>query len=427
MIRLFTSAVCAAMAAGILAGCSGSSLGSSNSSLPSLETVSRLAHGPMPTSGAPPLAYGERRPRKNTQGYQLLYSFGGSHGAYPGSGALINVAGTLYGTTNGGGNYACTDGCGTVFKITTSGTESVIYSFAGGSDGAHPYAGLTNVAGTLYGTTQFGGASSDGTVFKVTTSGTESVIYSFTRYPKDGSNPQADLTDVAGRLYGTTYQGGTSNDGTVFAIKPSGKEETVLHSFGGSGDGSLPVAGMTNVGGTLYGTTSEGGTSGYGTVFKITTSGTETVLHSFVPFSGDGIFPYAGLTNASGTLFGTTSGGGTSNDGTVFKITTSGAESVLYSFSGGSSDGAAPFARLTDVRGTFYGTTYYGGTNCPYDGGCGTIFAIKGKKETVLHSFGGSGDGSLPVAGMTNVGGTLYGTTYRGGTSNVGTVFLFSP
>jgi uncharacterized repeat protein (TIGR03803 family) len=194
----------------------------------------------------------------------------------------------------------------------------------------------------------------------------------------------------------------------------------VLHSFGGSGDGSVPIAGLLKFNGTLFGTTYAGGASGDGTIFSITPSGTETVLHSFGGTTNDGVFPYAGLLNVKGTLYGTTYYGGTNSYGIVFSITPSGTETVLHSFAGyNQGDGLEPEAGLINIKGTLYGTTSGGGANC-----CGTVFSITPSgTETVLHSFGGSGDGAYPYAGLINVNGTLYGTTARGGANNDGTVF----
>ncbi len=297
----------------------------------------------------------------------VLHTFvAGSDGAYPFAG-LTEVNGVLYGTTAHGG----TSGNGTVFAITTSGAESVLYSFAGGSDGANPYAGLTDANGVLYGTTEEGGTNdNNGTVFSITTSGAESVLYRFAG-GSDGEQPYAPMINVNGVLYGTTTQGGGSGClgegcGTVFAITPSGAE-SVLHTFAGS-DGAEPYAGLTADSGVLYGTTEEGGASNNGTVFKITTSGTETVLHSFGA-GNDGSSPLAGLTNVNGVLYGTTFAGGGSGDGTVFKITTSGVKSVLFSFAG--SNGRQPHAALTDVNDMLYGTTFYGGANRE-----GTVFSL---------------------------------------------------
>jgi uncharacterized repeat protein (TIGR03803 family) len=305
----------------------------------------------------------------------VLYTFaGGSDGIGP-EAALTDVSGVPYGTTCCGGG---SNNDGTVFKITPSGAETVLYRFAGGTDGANPEGALSNVNGMLYGTTFAGGGdgclrgAGCGTVYKVTASGTESVLYRFAG-GTDGANPKAALTNVNGVLYGTTYNGGDSNnDGTVFEITTSGAE-SVLHTFGAGNDGSKPLAGLINVNGVLYGTTEFGGAvkAGYrnGTVFKVTTSGTENVLHSFGGGS-DGVFPYAGLTNVNGVLYGTTDSGGDSNrNGTVFKITTSGVKSSVYQFD--SNDGSEPQAALTQLKGLLYGTTFSGGAN-----GVGTVFSL---------------------------------------------------
>jgi uncharacterized repeat protein (TIGR03803 family) len=377
--------------------------------------------------------------------YELLHSFTGADGKYPYAG-LINVNGTLYGTTYDGGPNSL----GTVFAITPSGAETVVYSLKGIPDGALPEAGLVNVGDTLYGTSG-GGTKGLGAVFKVTTSGHETLLHSFRGGSGDGSFPVAGLVDVDGTLYGTTLHGGgagcrtryvTSGCGTIFSITTSGVE-TVLHKFaGGAKDGESPTAALVNVNGTLYGTTAFGGprrvrrgygcsSLGCGTVFAITTSGKETVLHSFGSGPGDGAYPQAGLLNVNGTLYGTTVAGPANckksgGCGTVFAITTSGTETVLYSFK--SSGGASPEAGLINLNGTLYGTTYYGGAKCKDGDGCGTVFAITTSgRETVLHSFGGKegGDGAHPVAGLIDVGDTLYGTTHYGGTGG-GTVFSLS-
>jgi uncharacterized repeat protein (TIGR03803 family) len=372
--------------------------------------------------------------------YSTLYSFKGGEddGEEPFAG-LVSVKGTLYGTTYEGGECSRV-GYGTVFSITPSGTETMLHSFGctsrgGSQDGEYPSAGLVNVKGTLYGTTPKGGANGDGTVFSITPSGTETVLYSFKGGPGDGEAPRAGFINVKGTLYSTTYLGGNCSSsggcGTVFSITPSGTE-TMLYSFkGGSADGQYPFAGLINVKGTLYGTTFEGGANcsgsgGCGTVFSITRSGKETVLHSFAG-DPDGDNPENGsLINVKGTFYDTTYDGGTNSRGTVYSITPSGTETVLHSF-GGSGDGASPFAGLVNVKGTLYSTTYSGGV------GDGTVFSITPSgTETVLYSFkGGSGDGENPRAGLVKVKGTLYGTTGGGGTGcsgsyGCGTVYSLS-
>jgi uncharacterized repeat protein (TIGR03803 family) len=365
--------------------------------------------------------------------YSVLYSFKGG----PGDGedplaGLINVNGTLYSTTASGGSAPCTGGgCGTIFTVTTSGGETLLHRFRKGKDGEYPSAGLLNINGTLYGTAPYGGKSGQGTVFAIITSGKETMLYNFPSGEGDGAYPQAGLINVNGTLYGTTYNGGANYIGTVFAITPSGKER-VLHSFpSGSGDGQDPDAGLIDVNGTLYGTTRAGGVDDDGTVFSVTLSGTETVLHSFK--GADGMFPEAGLINVNGRLYGTTYAGGTNCGsidycGTVFAITLSGKETVLHSFPSGSGDGSSPEAGLINIKGTLYGTTEFGGT-CIGSIGCGTVFAItKSGGETVLHRFANyPSDGGYPSAGLINIKGTLYGTTSEGGANDDGTVFSLSP
>jgi uncharacterized repeat protein (TIGR03803 family) len=368
--------------------------------------------------------------------FSILYSFKGTNdGRDPHAGPLIEVKGKLYGTTVYGGGQ-CHERClgGTVFAITTSGSETVIHSFEADSaeDGKNPRAGVIDVEGTLYGTTVHGGAASCycGTVYKLTLSGVEAVLHSFGGQP-DGFGPEYGLADVNGTLYGTTTNGGAHGDGTVFAITTSGKE-TVLHSFAGP-DGANPKAALINVNGTLYGTTASGGANGDGTVFTVTTSGSQAVLYSFKGGSGDGKSPtQAPLLAVNGTLYGTTKRGGTNNRGTLFSITTSGNETVLHSF-GGFHDGVFPYGGLLDVNGTLYGTTSNGGSaSCGVRygdiHGCGTVFkTTTSGKEAVLHSFGSLPDGQYPYEGLVDVNGTLYGTTTAGGTHNAGTVFSLSP
>ncbi len=373
--------------------------------------------------------------------YRIFYKFGGgSDGESPVAG-LINVKGTLYGTTENGGDggrgYGC---CGTVFSITESGKETVLHRFKGGSaDGSHPVAPLLNVNGTLWGTTAYGGgAQGNGTVFAITMSGRETVRYSFKGEP-DGARPAATLLNVNGTLWGTTTGGGAKGNGTVFAITQSGRE-TVRYSFkDGRADGQNPYGGLINVKGDLYGTTDGGGAHcinriACGTVFSITTSGNETVLYNFKG-GKDGQNPEAGLAYREGKLYGTTSGGGvvcnspSRGCGIAFAATPSGAEAVLHSFGYGD-DGASPQAALLDVNGTLYGTTPWGGKY-----GFGTVFEILASgKERVLYNFADHGDGYYPMASLINVKGTLYGTTPSGGQGcyssvdeGCGTVFVLKP
>jgi uncharacterized repeat protein (TIGR03803 family) len=336
---------------------------------------------------------------------------------------LTNVAGTLYGTTSSGGSH----GEGTVYLITPSGGEAVLYSFSGTPDGAGPVAGLVALNGTLYGTTYGGGSQNDGTIYSITPGGAETVLHNFVSGGNDGAYPAGGLINVGGTLYGTTvYGGGSQNEGTVFKMATDGTY-TQLHNFvGGGNDGAYPEAGLVNVGGTLYGTTYQGGGStacyppiGCGTVFKMATDGAYTQLHEFISGGNDGAYPVAGLINVGGTLYGTTVyGGGSQNEGTVFKMATDGTYTQLHNFVGGGNDGAYPEAGLVNVGGTLYGTTYQGGGSQNE----GTVFKMATNGAyTQLHNFvGGGSDGAYPVAGLINVGGTLYGTTTEGGGTGCG-------
>jgi uncharacterized repeat protein (TIGR03803 family) len=364
----------------------------------------------------------------------VVHSFGnGTDGELLRAG-LIDVKGTMYGTTYAGG----ANGYGAVFSLNPkSGAETVLYSFQNnGSDGQSPKAGLIDVQGTLYGTTLAGGSQGVGTVFSVDpATGAEKIVYSFQNSGSDGQSPVAGLIDVNGTLYGATEFGGAAGLGTLFAINLTTGAESVVHVFGGGSDGREPVAGLVNVSGTLYGTTLSGGASGGGTVFSFDPStGTETAVYAFCSQQSctDGENPYAGVIDVSGTLYGTTSVGGANcadfgGCGTVYALApATGKETVLHSFGNGT-DGTYPIGGVTVIKGDLYGTTPEGGAYCT-SGGCGTVYSLKLKSgaEKVLHSFGNGTDGAIPDAGMINVKGTLYGTTYSGGAYGYGTVFALS-
>lgn len=405
--------------------------------------------------GQPPIVAPGAMPQQSrtTSGtYQQVFRFHPPWmGAHPATG-LLDLNGTLYGTTTAGGRSHN----GTVYGMTTSGVQKVLYRFQGGSDGSDPQSGLLDVNGTLYGTTAYGGSSHYGTVYSLSTSGAEKVLHSF-KSGSDGANPTAGLIDVNGTLYGTTVRGGGSECqsslgtgcGTVFSLTTSGKE-TVLHSFTRGSDGAYPFAELLDVKGVLYGTTAEGGNAcgysgtGCGTVYSITPAGVEKVLHAFKDGS-DGNNPQSGLIDLNGMLYGTTAGGGQVGSnceygnlcGTVYQISAKGAEKVLYRFADGS-DGATPDAGLIEVNGVMYGTTSTGGGGSGScwapNGNCGTVYSITtAGVETVLYSFTGGKDGFDPRSPVTNVNGTLYGTTYYGGDHDVccvtygyGTVFTLS-
>ena len=323
----------------------------------------------------------------NTNGnsYAVLYSFTepvygtNADGANPQAGLVLSGT-TLYGTTAYGGS----SGNGTVFSVNTDGSGyTVLYSFTGSTlngsystnaDGANPVAGLVLSGTTLYGTTTGGGNSGNGTVFSVNTNGTGfSILYSFTAVDptygtnRDGAGPHAGLILSGNTLYGTTAYGGSSGNGTVFAVNTDGAGFTNLYSFTAPGpytginsDGANPVAGLILSGNTLYGTAQAGGSSGNGAVFAINTDGTGfTTLYSFTG-SSDGANPQAGLILSGNTLYGTTANGGSFGNGTVFQINTDGSEFAVLKYFGGS-DGANPNAGLVLSDATIYGVTVNGG------------------------------------------------------------------
>lgn len=398
---------------------------------------------------------------------KVLYSFCSQHkcadGKYPST--LIDVNGLLYGTTASGGHSGCRPyGCGTVFSLNpATGTEKVLYSFCSRrkcADGETPSGGLIESNGTLYGTTFLGGHSfygrGYGTAFALDPgTGAENVLYSFcSQYNcTDGSSPTS-LLDVQGTLYGTTETGGTGFDGssdygTAFALDLKTGAERVLYSFCSQRncpDGQNPDPALIEVNGLLYGVTIAGGASscgngsGCGTAFSLSPTGTETVIHSFGN-GDDGKGPEASLVAVNGLLYGTTYGGGITGCtafgcGTVFSIEpNTGVERVLYSFCSRKNcmDGANPFASLTVMSGTLFGTTYAGGSSGCGGGGCGTVFSIDPSTgaESVLYRFLGGSDGANPEFGLLDVNGRLYGETNAGGGTGCGgagcgTVFVLT-
>jgi len=384
--------------------------------------------------------------------YKVIYRFGGGRdGAYPFS-SLINVGGTLYGTTQGGGTGVGAHKLGTVFSLNpTTGTEKVIYSFHG-RDGAYPTATLTRVGIRLYGTTTAGGSANCtvgcGTVFSLQwKTGAVKTRYQF-QGGIDGANPAAGLTNVGGILFGVTSGGGSGNGcacGTVFSFNPTTSAKSVLYSFGGGTEvGVGPSGPLINFGGTLVGETEFGpvfptlcGGAGCGTLYWLDPTTGDTTGD---PFGGgsDGQGPSGGLFKDGGTLYGTTLYGGSSTNctsgcGTVFSVTPSSEHGgVLWSFQG-ASDGATPESGVIKIGGTLYGTTGFGGSLTCLPGGCGTIFAVNATTgaEEVLHRFQGGYDGAGPYGGLLNVAGKLYGTTTGGGSKHCedgcGTVFSFTP
>ena len=392
-----------------------------------------------------------------------LHSFTGPDGSFPSAGLVQATNGYVYGTTLSGGANCAPSGCGTVFKISPTGTLTTLYSFcaqSGCADGAYPQAGLIQATdGNLYGTTSSGGAYCApygcGTIFRISLSGTLKTLYSFcpeTGCP-DGDYPLAGLYQATnGKLYGTTFQGGAycgSYDvcGTIFEITPAGAFTTV-HSFCAQAnctDGSGPMAGLVqSTSGYLYGTTVGGGAHAYGSVFKTTLSGSLTTVHSFCsegthPDCTDGYAPEAVLAQASnGGLYGTTLYGGANYTcgainnpgcGTVFEITPAGKLTTVYNFGAkaGETDGNYPLVGLIQATdGSFYGEASGGGAYSE-----GSVFKLSPSGTlTTLYNFchqSGCLDGQNPYAGLIqNTNGDFYGTMYWGGASFEGMVFRLS-
>ncbi|HEV2381130.1 MAG TPA: choice-of-anchor tandem repeat GloVer-containing protein [Terriglobia bacterium] len=374
------------------------------------------------------------------QTFTTLVNFNTTNGRNPYYASLVQgTDGNLYGTVPDGGEFKW----GTVFRLSPAGTLTTLYNFCSQTnctDGAGPSGLVLGTDGSFYGTTGLGGASANGgngsgwgTVFKITSTGRLTTLYSFCGQVgcNDGQGPAAALVQgMDGSFYGTTFYGGLSGNGTVFRITPGGTL-TTLYNFNEYPDGGQPLGSLVQApNGILYGTTNAGGLNGDGTVYSITSQGALTTIHSF-DYS-DGWAVNDGLILASdGNFYGTTTGGGSSSAcqdgcGTVFKITASGKLTTLHNFD--SIDGAEPIGGLVQATdGDFYGTTGTGGTGyaCPYQ--CGTVFEItRSGTLTTLHSFD-STDGATPYDALFQAtNGSFYGTTLVGGTSQGGTIFAVS-
>jgi uncharacterized repeat protein (TIGR03803 family) len=381
------------------------------------------------------------------QSFKTIYSFctqtNCTDGSEPQAGLVQGANGNLYGTTVYGGTGSCQSvGCGTVFEITSGGVLTTLHSFEK-AHGEYAYAGLVQgTNGDFYGTTYSGGANGEGTLYRITVSGMLKTLYTFCAQTNctDGATPSAGLVQgTNGNFYGTTEYGGDNGDGTVFKITPSGML-TTLYSFCAQTnctDGLYPEAALVQgSNGKFYGTTTEGGANGEGTLYRITASGTLKTVHNFAGYPTDGETPQAALVQGTdGNFYGTAKIGGAQSDGTVFRVTPSGELMTLHSFAGYPTDGENPVAGLVQgTDGNFYGTTEGGGANnesCP--SGCGTIFSITPSGTlTTLYNFCSQGggnctDGYFPEATLVqNTDGTFYGTTLEGGARGYGTVFSLS-
>jgi uncharacterized repeat protein (TIGR03803 family) len=348
-----------------------------------------------------------------------LHSFGVKNDGQSPDAPLLLLNGKLYGTASGGGK----SGHGTVFVYDpASGTEATLHDFNGPQDGYFPNAGLLSYGGLLYGTADAGGAYGLGTVFSIDPgNGNLKTVHAFA--DAEGGAPVAELIERDGSLYGTGQAGGAAEDGAVFAIDlaDSGREVT-LHAF--SGTESSSEAALILQGGTLYGASTGGGDGGLGSIFKVDLrSGKGVTLYSFAGDT-DGQYPYGALLGVGGTLYGTTRNGGPFGQGTVFAFNpATRAKTTIYAFTG-ADDGGLPRGGLIGLGGLLYGTAYGGGS--ANDGIAFSIDPSTGT-ETTLHAFTGGADGSLPFSGMIYTNGKLFGTTLSGGSAKAGTVFQIDP
>jgi uncharacterized repeat protein (TIGR03803 family) len=391
------------------------------------------------------------------QTFTVLYSFKGTldyDGGDPVGGLVGDAAGNLYGTTVNGGPRIpvhCPQGCGTVFKVTSAGSESVLYAFNDTTSGDFPQPGLIRDAqGNLYGTTYTGGGAKGdgfGTVFKVSASGVYTVLYTFQGGSDGGdyySSSAPLVRDSAGNLYGVTTGGlmcGTAYCGEVFKVTPTGVK-SAFYSFPGGAAGFGPHSLLLDSDGTFYGVTDQGGDltcgvadEGCGVLFKIDSGGAETVLYAF-PRAVDGAYPEGIIRDSAGNFYGTTGDGGdlTCNTfgngcGVVFTVDTTGAETILHTFTGGTADGTTPYAGvIRDSAGNLYGTTYEGGA-----GGKGTVYELDSAGNlTLLRGFTDGSGGINPQAGLVmDSAGNLYGTASYGAVSKCmngcGVVFKITP
>jgi len=353
--------------------------------------------------------------------YQVLHSFEGADGAQPYS-TVATYGGPRHfvGTTYGGG----ANGFGTVYEISSHGAFKTLYSFGSGDDGQNPrsYPRLaTDSKGNIYGTTTSDGVDGTGTIFRIASDGSETVLHKFDG-ANDGWQPQGSviLEAKTNNLYGTALNGGPGNLGTAYKLASDGTF-TVLQAFG-SNNLVYPQNGLIeDAHHNLYGTTSDGGSAGgWGAVFKIAQDGRMTTMYSFFG-RDDGGAPYSALVqDAAGNLYGTTDWDGANGGGTIFKVAPNGIETTLHSFSGSVKNEPFPSTLVMDESGNLYGTLASSGTGCEGKG-CGFVFELTSAGQfSLLHEFTGGSDGATPFGGVTLVGKYLYGTTTAGGGTGCG-------
>jgi len=361
-------------------------------------------------------------------GETVLYSFtDGADGGCPFAGVTEDSAGNFYGATQLG----AAANLGAIFKLSKKGVLTPLHAFTGGADGGIPQGTPILHDNVLFGTSQGsvekGSKVAGGAIYAVTTTGTETTLATLTEAvgKKFGEGPSAGLLRVGTEYFGVAEFAGDNGtgSGTVFKIDAAGQIR-LLHVFAGGSDGAFPFGTLVaDTSGNMYGTTYGGGANDDGTIFKVTPRGDETVLYSFGGGT-DGSEPIGGLVfDAQGNLYGTTLAGGTYNNGTVFELPAGGTEKVLYAFLGGF-DGASPYGTLVFNGGQLIGTTSAGGGD-----DAGTVFTLMpGGVDHVIYSFTGGADGMSPYGGlMMTKAGDYIGTTCAGGVNGYGTVFEIVP
>jgi uncharacterized repeat protein (TIGR03803 family) len=379
--------------------------------------------------------------------FKVVFSFSFQNGSGPNGGLISDSDGNFYGTTQFGGP---SDNRGVVFKLSPAGVETVLYSFTGQSDGGIPIGRLIrDSAGNLYGITSSGGDAtcSCGTVFKLEKNGTLKVLHAF-KGGTDGAQNQGQaelgLVMVNGDFYGSASFGGVSGcDGTlgcgvIFKVTPAGKE-TVLYRFTGKADGAFPQDLIADKAGNIYGETGGSYNPGNGgTLFKISTAGKLTTLFTF-PEGAEGTSPRWGLTRtASGVFYGVTQFGGNTTTcavgtvgcGVLFTVNAADKEHVPHVFGNNAANGEEPSGSLLDAKGNFFGTTFYGGIdNSACSLGCGVVYELSAAgKYRVLRRFTGANDGSNPGGPLAeDSAGNLYGAASNGGSGGNGVIYEITP
>ena len=360
----------------------------------------------------------------DASGYKVLHAFSGTDGAGPTSALIRDANGNLYGTTHDG----ISGGWGTIFKLAPDGTETVLHVLDGDNDGGLPYAGvIADGEGNLYGAASSlgpgGNQSQGGTIFRITPDGTFTVLYAFVG-GATGSYPVGDLVFANGSLYGTAGNDGAHGCGVVYKVTTGGTY-SVVYSFKGGSDGCEPLARLgADDQGVLYGDTFAGGTSNCGTVFRVTPDGAETVLHQF-KCGRDGAYPQSGvIADSAGNLYGTTVNGGSRRDcGTIYRLEPDGKKTTLHVFRCKRDGGYPRDKLLLDQAGNLYGTAGLGG-----HGSDGVVFKLAADGSySVIHGFGRGkhSDGTNPWDGLLLSDGHFYGTAAGGtdGETQYGIVF----